>query len=110
VSSVSGAHRDSRITEGLEGSQGRLDSLTDDVVGGEGIGEGPGKYSGTGLMGRAAGTGGTGSSADRSDGNSTDEGEGLDTDSGSGTSPAILLEETIEMSEGELIVGRSSGR
>jgi hypothetical protein len=111
VSSVSGAHRDSRI-EGLEGTRGRLDSVTDDVVGGssEGIGEGPGKYSGTGLMDRAAGTGGIGTSADRSNGNSTDEGEGLDTGSGCRTSPAVPLEETDGMSVGELIVGRSSGR
>jgi hypothetical protein len=109
VSSVSGAHRDSRITEGLEDSQGRLDSVTGNVVG-EGIGKGPGKYSGAGLMGRAAGTGVIGSSADRSDGNSTDEGEGLNTDSGCGSSLAILLEETAEMVEGELIMGRSSGR
>ena len=48
--------------------------------------------------------------ADSSDGNSTDEGEGLNTDSSCGTSLAILLEETAEMVEGELIVGRFTGR
>jgi hypothetical protein len=92
---------------------GTLTSLTDDVVGSGsrgGIGEGPGKYGGTGLIGLAAGTGGSGTSAGCSDDNSMDEREGLDagTDSGRGTSPADILEEIGEMSEGELMVGRSS--
>ena len=100
MSSVSGAHRDSRI-EGLDGG-GRpervmvlgVDSVTDDSndvdgsVSGRPIGEGPGRYGGTGLMGLVAETGGSGTSADRSDsGTSTDRSDsGASTDrSDSGT-------------------------
>ena len=140
MSSVSGAHRDSGIV-GLEDGERPegvmvlgVDPVTDDSnvdVGGEPIGEGPGRYGGTGLIGLAAETGGSGTSADRSDGgnsldignsldsdnsldsgNSLDKKEGLDTDPGSGTSLADILVETGEMlpmSEGELIVGKSSG-
>jgi hypothetical protein len=95
VSSVSGAHRDSRI-EGLEGTRGGLaerrdgvrvlgvDSVTDDsndVVGsdsGEPLGEteGPGKGSGTDLTDL---------------GSSEDTREGLDTDLGSEVFLAIIV-------------------
>jgi hypothetical protein len=116
VSSVSGAHRDSRI-EGLEGTRGGLaerrdgvivlgvDSVTDVVVVGsvprERIGEGPGKGGGTAYTGRE------GAAADRSERETVDR-AGLDTeDSGNGAALAILVVETIDgmvpISEGEVV-------
>ena len=128
MSSVSGAHRDSRI-EGLDGTPGGLaerrdgvmvlgvDSVTVVVIVGNDsggpMGEGPGKGGGTNLIGLAEDGGRCGTVAGRSERNSIDRREGLDTeDSGSATSLAIIVVETdgvLSMSVGELIVEKSSG-
>ena len=80
MSSVSGAHRDSRI-DGLEGTGGAVmvlgvDSVTDVVVvgsvSGGPMGEGPGKDGAIDLIDLAADGG-------RSERNSTETREGLDT-------------------------------
>jgi hypothetical protein len=118
VSSVSGAHKDSRI-EGLGGLARDgvrllgVDSVTDDsndVVdsdSGGPMGEGPGRDDTTDLGGLAGGglAGETGSSdATR---------EGLDTDSGSSMFRAIVIVDTdggvLSMSEGELVEGEITG-
>jgi hypothetical protein len=114
VSSVSGAHRDSRIEiEGLEGTGGSVtvlgvDSMTDIVVGsvsGGPMGEGPGKDGAIDLIDLTTDAG-------RSGRNSVEGKMGLDTeDSGRGTFLAILDVETDGMlrSEGELMVEPSRG-
>ena len=100
MSSVSGAHRDSRI-EGLRGVRLLgVDSVTDDssdVVGsvsGERIGEGPGKGGGMAL------TGETGNS---------DTTERLATDSGSGILAIPVVDSDRVVSTGELLVGEGGG-
>jgi len=127
VSSVSSAHRDSRI-EGLDGARGGLaerrdgvmvlgvDSVTVVVIVGNDsggpMGEGPGKGGGTNLIGLAEDGGRCGTAAGRSGRNSIDRREGLDTeDSGRATPLAIIVVETdgvLSMSVGELIVEKSS--
>jgi hypothetical protein len=113
VSSVSGAHKDSRI-EGLGGLARDgvrllgVDSVTDDsndVVdsdSGGPMGEGPGRDDTTDLGGLAGETGS--SDATR---------EGLDTDSGSPMFRAIVIVDTdggvLSMSEGELVEGEITG-
>jgi hypothetical protein len=110
VSSVSGAHRDSRI-EGLEGTRGLavrregvrvlgVDSVAEDsndVIGsvsGERMGEGPGK-GGTTDLSLVEITGDEGA------------GEGLNTDAGSSVSLAIIIVDidgVLSMSVGVLVV------
>jgi hypothetical protein len=113
VSSVSGAHRDSRI-EGLEGLAVRregvrvlgVDSVIEgnnDVVGSESgapMGEGPGKGGTADLTDLAEVTGDEGA------------GEGLNTDAGRGMSLAIIvvdIDGVLSMSEGALVVGEPRG-
>ena len=116
VSSVSGAHRDSRI-EGLEGARELavrrevvrvvgVDSVIEgnnDVVGSESggpMGEGPGKGGTADLTKLAEVTGDEGA------------GEGLNTDAGRGTSLAIIvvdIDGVLSMSEGALVVGEPRG-
>jgi hypothetical protein len=113
VSSVSGAHKDSRI-EGLEGTGGGVmvlgvDSVTDTViigsVSGGPMGKGPGKDGAKDLIDLAADRG-------RSERNSVERREGLDTeDSGRGTFLATLdvgIDGKLRL-EGELMVGLSRG-
>lgn len=112
MSSVSGAHKDSRI-EGLGGLARDgvrllgVDSVTDDsndVVGSDSGGpmdEGPGRDERTDLGGLAGETGSSGATT-----------EGLDTDSGSSMFRAIVIVDTdgvLSMSEGELVEGEITG-
>lgn len=114
MSSVSGAHRDSRI-DGLEGLARDgvrvlgVDSVIDDIDGSvsEGpMGEGPGKGGRTDLIDLAGETG-----------NSDATREGLGTDSGSRMFLALVIVDIdgvlsmseVSMSEGELVEGEIPG-